>query len=66
MMKKFIKVTILLVLLTLMLVSSCLVGFAKEKVITFARAEDIQFMDPYDNFNITNQIIGYLVIRPIS
>ena len=60
-MKKFIKVTILLVLLTLMLVSSCLVGFAKEKVITYARPEDIQFMDPYDNFNIVNTMIDYLL-----
>jgi peptide/nickel transport system substrate-binding protein len=61
MMKKFIKVTILLVLLTLLLVSSCLVGFTKEKVITFARPEDMQFMDPYDNYNITNLILDYMV-----
>ena len=60
-MKKFIKVTILLVLLTLMLVSSCLVGFAKEKVISFARPEDIQTLDPYDNTNIPNGIINFLV-----
>jgi len=60
-MKRFINVTILLVLLTLMLVSSCLVGFAKEQVITFARAYDIQLMDPNDNFSPANNILEYLL-----
>ena len=57
---KSIKLVIFL-LTILWLLSSCLVGFAQEKVITFARPEDIQFMDPYDNINITNLIIDYLV-----
>ena len=60
-MKKFIKVTILLVLLTLMLVSSCLVGFAKEKVITFARPEDIFYLDPYNTNVLSSSIIDYLI-----
>lgn len=61
-MKKFIKVTILLVLLTLMFVSSCFVGFAKEKVITFARSQELQFMDPCDmGFYTVNVILDYMV-----
>ena len=60
-MKKNTKITILLFLVALILVSSFLVGFAKEKVITFARPEDMQHMDPYDNNNITNLILDYMV-----
>lgn len=60
-MKKFIKVTILLVLLTLMLVSSCLVGFAKGEVITYARSQDTDTMDPYDNWLGVNAIIDYMI-----
>jgi len=60
-MRKSTKVTILLVLVTLMLVSSLLACFAKEKVITFARPEDMQWMDPYDNQNTTNIILDYMV-----
>jgi peptide/nickel transport system substrate-binding protein len=64
MMKKFIKVTILLVLLTLLLVSSCLVGFTaetKEKVITFARPEEIQKLDPYNAFKVSNKIMDFFL-----
>jgi peptide/nickel transport system substrate-binding protein len=61
MMKKFIKVTSLLVLLMLMLVSSCLVDFAKEKVITFANPEDFQFTDPCDSYNNVNIMTEYMV-----
>ena len=60
-MKKFIKVTILLVLLTLMLVSSCLVGFAKEKVFTISRNIDIIYLDPYDTNFIANVIFDYMI-----
>lgn len=64
-MKKFIKVTILLVLLTLLLVSSCLVGFTaetKEKVITFSWPEDLTSMDPYDTLTFPSHILlGYMV-----
>ena len=60
-MKKFIKVTSLLVLLTLMLVSSCLVGFAKEKVFTYARNESIEVLDPYNNYKCSNAIMDYLI-----
>ena len=60
-MKTFVKVTILLVLLTLMLVSSYLVGFAEEKVIKFGRTEDLVNLDPCDNFCMANWIIEYMV-----
>lgn len=59
MMKKFKKVTILLVFL--MLVSICLVGFAEEKEFTFARPEDILFMDPYDMNEVSGAIINKLI-----
>ena len=60
-MKRFIKVTILLVLLMLMLVSSCLVGFAEEKVITFARPEDIVVLDPYNQTSVVNWNLNTLI-----
>lgn len=60
-MKRLTLVTILLVMLVLVLVSSCLVGFAKEKVITFARLEDISYLDPYDQQDISSYIINYLI-----
>jgi len=62
-MKKFIKINILLMFLTLMLVSSCLVGFAKEKekVITFSRPECLQWTDPNDAWWCPNNILGYMI-----
>ncbi len=61
-MKKFIKVTISLVLLTLMLVLSCSIGFAEEKVISFARPEDVITLDPgnWGKMNV-NVILNYLI-----
>ena len=60
-MKKFIKVTILLVLLTLMLVSSCLVGFAEEKVITVARPESPRSTDPSDDPGGATRVLNYMI-----
>ena len=60
-MKKLIKVTILLLLLTLMLVLSCLVGFAIEKVITFARPQESQGFDPADFDQTVNRIFDFLI-----
>jgi ABC-type transport system substrate-binding protein len=61
MMKKFIKVTILLVLLTLMLLSSCLVGFAIEKVITFARPQDCFVLDPFNTGQTASKIFELML-----
>lgn len=59
-MKRFIKVNILLVIL--MLVFSGLVGFAQEeKVITYARGEDILFLDPYNHTSLVNYMINWLI-----
>ena len=58
-MNKIVKITILLVLLTLMLVSSCLVGFTEEKVISFARPEDLLTMDPYDAWR--NVVFDFMI-----
>jgi len=44
-----------------MIFSIVLTGFSQDKTITFARPEDMQWMDPYDNHNITNHILDYLV-----
>jgi len=60
-MKKIIKVSILLVLLTVMLVSSCLLCFAEEKVITFARPENIIRLDPYNNHDASSSIVNKLI-----
>jgi len=57
---KSIKLVIFL-LISLLLLSSCLIGFAQEKVITFARPEDIQFLDPYDNLNTSSFLIEFLI-----
>lgn len=52
---------VMFLLIIVLLLPNCLIGVAQEKVITFARPEDIQFMDPYDNINITNIIMDYLI-----
>ena len=57
---KSIKLSIFL-LISLLLLSSCLVGFAQEKVISYGQPEHPQFMDPYDNINLSNIIFQYLV-----
>ncbi|MGI6284856.1 ABC transporter substrate-binding protein [Neomoorella humiferrea] len=66
--KKKITKIILLIVVTLM-VSATLIGCGGgssdkssggggEKVVTFARPEDVQFWDPHDHFNLVSWIIG--------
>ena len=57
---KSIKLVIFL-LTILFLLSSCLVGFAQEKVISIAEGEDLQFLDPNDNNSAVNYIIEFLL-----
>lgn len=61
MMKKYIEAVSLITLIILMLLASCFVGFAQDKEIIFARPEELQWLDPYDNYNVLNSILDYLV-----
>ncbi|MDD5015395.1 MAG: ABC transporter substrate-binding protein [Atribacterota bacterium] len=60
-MKNSLKVTILLLSVTLMLVLSCLASFAEEKVIRFARPEDIEFLDPYGPTKALSTMVWYMI-----
>jgi len=60
-MKKSLKKTILLMLLMLIILTTCLVGFTQEKVIKFARPEDLLGLDPCDRNKGLNFILNFMV-----